>query len=535
MKLFKANLTVFIILFFSTFLTNATAGNISIDYEDADIKIVIKSLGEIIGTNYIIDPLVDGKVTLTSPKQIDSNEAEALLLSILNVNGYTVVTENNISKIIPLNKARQSNLPIVTGREKYTSSDKMVTHLTYLKYSEAKKVADIINPLVSPFGTVSYYAPTNMLIITDSSSNINRFIDLINAIDSKQKQTSTTANVVYLKNTDADKMAESLNKIYEEKKKQRSQQNTSPVPVIIPNTETNALLIIAYPQEYSTLLQIIEKLDITKPQVLIEVVIAEISLTKTLDLGIELATSGGYIYGTQSGYSGAQTNGITKSIATGGGLGNTAIGFVEGSKTLGNILIPDIGGLISLAATDDDINILSVPQIVTTNNEEAKILVGQNLAFIKNSQVSAEGSIVKTFDFRDVGLILHITPHINENGEVRLKIKQEIEEVSGVSFEGAIETNKRELITQLTVQNMSTAVMGGLVTENDKKLMHKVPILGSIPLLGMLFRTEHTYKQKMNLMLFITPKVIRNQQQADVIYNQKNVNKAEEDAKQEQI
>lgn len=527
MKLFKTKLTLFTILFITSFFNPAYAGDISIDYEDADIKIVIKSLGEIIGTNYIIDPSVEGKVTLTSPRQIDSNEAEALLLSILNVNGYTVVTNNNISKIIPLNKARQSNLPIVTGRQKYGSVDKMVTHLTYLKYSDAKKIADIINPLVSPFGTVSFYSPTNMIIITDSSSNINRFIDLINAIDAKDKQTASTANVVYLKNTDADKMAESLNKIYEEKKKQRAPQNTSPVPLIIPNAETNALLIMAYPQEYENLLKIIKKLDITKPQVLIEVVIAEISLTKTLDLGIELATAGGYIYGTQAGYSGTQANGIAKNIASGGGLSNAAAGFIEGSKTLGNILIPDIGGLISLAASDDDINILSVPQIVTTNNEEAKILVGQNLAFIKNSQVSAEGSVVKTFDFRDVGLILHITPHINENGEVRLKIKQEIEEVAGVSFEGAVETNKRELITQLTVQNMTTAVMGGLVTESEKQKLYKVPVLGSIPLLGMLFRSEHTYKQKMNLMLFITPKIIENQKDATAIYNQKNITKVD--------
>lgn len=527
MKLFKTYLQIITVFCLILTASKVLANNISIDYDDADIKIVIKTLGEITGKNYIIDPAVEGNVTLTSPQKIGPKEAEMLLFSILNVNGYTIVNNNNISKIIPLNKAKQTNLPVASGRTKYDNNDKMVTHLTYLKYSDVKKVADIINPLVSPFGTISFYRPTNMLIITDNTSNINRFIDLINSIDTETGESANTANVVYLKNTDAEKMAETLNKIYEEKKNKRNTANASTSPVIIPNTETNALLIMAYPQEYNNILNVIKKLDITKPQVLIEVVIAEISLTKTLDFGVELATAGGYIYGTQAGYSGIQGTDIAKNIASGGSMGHAAAGFIEGSKTLGNILIPDIGGLISLAAKDDDINILSVPQIVTTNNEEAKILVGQNLAFIKNSQVSAEGSVVKTFDFRDVGLILHITPHINENGAVRLKIKQEIEEVSGVSFEGAVETNKRELITQLTVQNMKTAVMGGLVTESEKQKTYKVPVLGSIPLLGWIFRSEHTYKQKMNLMLFITPKIIETQEQATAIYNQKKVDKAE--------
>lgn len=527
MKFLRTKIQILAIICLTILTTGAYANNIAIDYEDADIKIVIKTLGEITGKNYIVDPSVEGTVTLTSPKKIAPEEAEALLLSILNVNGYTIVENNNLAKIIPLNKARQSNLPISQGRQKYGKEDKMVTHLTYLKYSDVKKIADIINPLVSPFGTISFYRPTNMLIITDSASNVNRFIDMINSIDIQNTDSTGNANVVYLKNTDADKMAETLNKIYEEKKKIRSNTKDANIPIIIPNSETNALLIMAYPQEYNNLLKIIEKLDITKPQVLIEVVIAEISLTKTLDLGIELATAGGYIYGTPDGYSGAQTSGVAKSISTGGGLDNAAIGFLEGSKTLGNILIPDIGALISLSAEDDDINILSVPQIVTTNNEEAKILVGQNLAFIKNSQVSSEGSVVKTFDFRDVGLILNITPHINENGDVRLKIKQEIEEVSGVSFEGAVETNKRELITQLTVKDQSTAVMGGLITDSKKTKMYKVPLLGSIPLLGMLFRSEHNYTKKMNLMLFITPKIIKSPTDAKALLTPKNTDDAD--------
>jgi len=167
-----------------------------------------------------------------------------------------------------------------------------------------------------------------------------------------------------------------------------------------------------------------------------------------------------------------------------------------------------------LKAFDDDrdVNILSTPQIIATDNEQARILVGNRIAFIKNSQVTAEGGTVSTFEFRDIGLELVITPHIGEQGFVRLQVEQRTEDVIGQSFEGAPETAKRETKTTVSVQNNKTIVLGGLIRDNVIKSVRKVPILGDVPIIRALFRSEVTTVQKLNLLVFLTPHILHTSQ-----------------------
>jgi len=523
MKIIKKISYVLILLMTLTYYsTLAIAKEISMDYEDADIKVVIKALSELTGKNFIIDSDVQGKVTIISPQKVSIQEVEKILESILNINGYTIVpTSSTISKIIPLAKARQANVQIFSGKEQQELKERMITQLIHLEYADAQKTIEIINPLLSPFGALSSYPPTNLLIITDTASNINKFLEIIKTIDKKNDQHHKIAHIFYLKNTDAEKIAESLNKIYEEKNKKRTVPKQENSPIIVANSETNSLITFAQPQEYTLIESIINQLDIVQLQVLVEVLIAEFSLKKSFELGFELAGAGGVIYGTPAGFSGAYSKGISKNILTGGDSNNNAIGIVEGITTIGSQTIPDIGALISLAEKDNDINILSIPQILTLNNEEARILVGNNLPFIKNSQVTPEGSVVKTFEFKDIGLILTLTPHINENGFVRLKINQAVEEITNISEQGAVETSKREVTTQLVVKDHTTAIIGGLITDTKRQTINKIPLLGDIPLLGHLFKKTNENKEKINLLIFITPHIIKTSEDLDTISQDK--------------
>jgi len=188
---------------------------------------------------------------------------------------------------------------------------------------------------------------------------------------------------------------------------------------------------------------------------------------------------------------------------------------------VGGIAVPNVSFLLKAFDDDRDVNILSTPQIIATDNEQARILVGNRIAFIKNSQVTAEGGTVSTFEFRDIGLELVITPHIGEKGFIRLEVEQRTEDVIGESFEGAPETAKRETKTTVTVQDNKTIVLGGLIRDNVIKSVRKVPILGDLPFLKVFFRSEETTVQKLNLLLFLTPHILRTSEVATTFTQQK--------------
>jgi len=288
---------------------------------------------------------------------------------------------------------------------------------------------------------------------------------------------------------------------------------------------TNNALIIQAPEPiYNNLRAIIEKLDIRRAQVYVEALIVEVSADKASQFGIQWQTLTGV------GKSGVQGVGGTNFGARGGGnniidasanLGSVGQGLNIGIIN-GTVTIPGLGQILNLAfllralETDSNANILSTPALLTLDNEEAKIVVGQNVPFI-TGQYATTGNVTgvapfQTIERKDVGLTLRVKPQITEGGSIRLVLYQEVSRVDSTSNPAGIITNKRSLESSVTVDDGSIVVLGGLISDAMTDNTDKVPLAGDIPLIGQLFRYDTRQRVKTNLMVFIRPTVVRGQQ-----------------------
>ena len=281
------------------------------------------------------------------------------------------------------------------------------------------------------------------------------------------------------------------------------------------DADTNALIITAPPDEMRSILSVIDQLDIRRAQVLVEAIIAELSEDNTSAIGVNFAVDG-----TNSDQPAAFTNlgGATQAligtIASGGATLTSGLSLLLGQQG-GDV---DFGLLVSAIASDSDNNILSTPTLVTMDNQEAEIVVGQNVPFVTGTQLStANDNPFTTIERQEVGISLKVTPQINEGNNIKMDIEQEVSDVAAVAVAGAqdITTNVRSIRTTVLVEDGQTLVLGGLIDDSINNTTEKVPLLGDIPLLGSLFRFKTTSKNKQNLMVFLHPTILRTPEDAD--------------------
>ncbi len=281
--------------------------------------------------------------------------------------------------------------------------------------------------------------------------------------------------------------------------------------------DTNALIITAPPDEMRSILAVIEQLDIRRAQVLVEGIIAELTTTNSTQLGVNFAVNGGdqnqpIAYTNLGGATQALAATVLSEGATGlaGGL-SLALGRFGGDGV-------DFGFLLSAIASDSDNNILSTPTLVTMDNQEAEIVVGQNVPFVTGTQLSASNNNpFQTIERQDVGISLKVKPQINEGDNIKMEIEQEVSDVANQAVSGAsdIVTNTRSIKTTVLVEDGQTLVLGGLIDDQVNDTRDKVPLLGDIPLLGNLFRYRTNRKAKRNLMVFLHPTILRDPDTAD--------------------
>ncbi len=273
---------------------------------------------------------------------------------------------------------------------------------------------------------------------------------------------------------------------------------------VVAETNTNSLLLSASPRYFQTVADMIRELDQPPPQVLIQVLLAEVRLDDTTDLGVDWNLTGLFrdnkVYNAQSQF-GAEaalgTTGFTVAV-TGGTFGF----FLRALESQGRV------------------EILSRPQILAADNQTAHINVGQRVPFVTNSRVTDAGSVFNTISYEDVGIMLDVVPHINPDGFVRLEVKPEISSIAESTVEisenlNAIVVNTRTAETTVTVQDGHTIVIGGLITSQDTDRVNKIPLLGDLPWLGNLFKSTHKVKERTELLIILTPTVLRNVQEAD--------------------
>jgi len=279
---------------------------------------------------------------------------------------------------------------------------------------------------------------------------------------------------------------------------------------------TNSLIITAAPNEMRSLQGVIRQLDIRRAQVLIEAIITEISEDKNRELGIQLAggnsSSNSQPVGfTNFGGDSSLTGLVASSGTSAAGLSGLTLGF--GAAT-GSVL--DFVGLVRALASDANNNILSTPSLVTLDNQEAEIIVGENVPFVTGQYSSAAGATAgtanpfQTIERQDIGLTLKVKPQINEGNTIKMEISQEVSNVKSTSQSSAdITTTKRSINTTVMVEDGQTIVLGGLISDTQRDTTEKVPLLGDIPLLGQLFQYRKTATVKQNLMVFIHPTILR--------------------------
>ncbi len=401
------------------------------------------------------------------------------------------------------------------------------------------------------------YPRTNSLIVVSSSEDLEKIKGLLATLDQEPKEEEADINVYYLENADAETLATTLNEILTgvkaaaatasatNNKGQGAAQTSTPISQqvsITADKPTNALIINAQQKDYAAIKNIIRKLDIKRKQVYVEALILELSMDATKELGASLQgaleTGDGYTYLSSNQNNNSSTSisnlistdsdtgnlGILSAAINGifaGGIFNTITTTINGET----VTIPALSAILNLSKSDDNVNVLSAPRLLTSDNEEAEIIVGENIPIVTEKLTDSDSSnVTVSVERQDAALTLRFTPQVIENNLVRLNIYQEI---TGVVENSESDTNgptltKRVIRNTVLARSNKTIILGGLINTQDTESETKVPLLGDIPVLGWLFKTKSTSSNKKNLLVFITPTIVKD---ADDLLKVTNANK----------
>ncbi|MCY4154990.1 MAG: type II secretion system secretin GspD [Gammaproteobacteria bacterium] len=576
---------------YAALLCSPVAGNaqdIDFDFEKAELRAVIQAVAEFTGRNFLVDPSVEGTVTVVAPEPLTEAEAYRVFQSVLEVNGYTTVEAAGVTKIVPQDKGKlEATFP--SGRE--TSADDIVTQVIHLEHVRAERLVPILRPLMPAYGHLAGDAKSGALILTDRAANVARLAGIIKRLDQPartgevelvalthasaeelaqlfnrlhqsggaddslngmaliadprtnnliikadadtRKEVKALAqeldtpasgrgntHVVYLKNASAENLVQVLERSLG--KAPDAGGNSLPQEITInADPETNALVVTATQSDFAILERVISKLDVRRLQVYVEALIAEVDTRTIREVGVQFGVGDG-VRSDRRGVVGATnlsaspgttlTEILANPLAAGAGL---SLGYVDGTITLPDgTEIYNLSALAKALEGERDANVLSTPNILTMDNEEAEIVVGQNVPFVTGSysQISQGTAVENPFQTirrQDVGLTLRIKPQITEGNAIKLEIYQEVSNVTQRGEARDIVTNTRSLSTTIVAENNQMVVLGGLIQDEVSDNEQKVPLLGDIPVLGRLFRYENRTREKTNLLVFLRPQVIR--------------------------
>lgn len=562
----------------------------TLNLRNADINVLIATVAEITGKNFIVHPGVEGKVTVITSEPMTPAEVYETFLSVLRVNGYAAVPNGNMVRILPDAIARQfDSPPEVPGT---TSPDALVTRVLPVTNVSARELADLLKPLLPQAAQVAVHESANAIIVADRAGNIERIERLVRRIDTTggdnveviplrhasaaelartlggmetaeggprlvadartnsvlitgdrrgrlrlrtliahldtPLESGDTTQVIYLHNAAAIDLVPVLEGLAKAIDGGETGENARVVTAIQAHEPTNSLVISAPAAVMESLRSVIRQLDIRRAQVLIESVIAEVAEETAKDFGVQWQTfpsdNTGVFGGTNfnRGAGGNIIDALQDPFGLPGGLN---LGYIGGTITLPGLggrenTILNIGALVRALAADTGTNILSTPTIVTLDNQEALIEVGQEVPFIQGeftTPVTGGGdnsnalvNPFRTLERKSIGLKLKVTPQINEGDSVVLVLEQEVSSLAP-QVDGAADliTNQRILKTSVMVGDGQMLVLGGLVTEDQNERVNQVPGLGSIPVLGNLFKYRNSARIRRNLMIFLRPVILR--------------------------
>ncbi len=485
----------------------------TLNFNNVDILTFIRLVSEFTGENYVIDPAVRGNVTIFSQKPVESEKLNQVFQAVLNLYGFTVIKKDSVSFIIPSTDGRARSPVVNFGDIQDDKLDVHITQIIPMKYYPVDTVSQILTPYLSKAGQISFDSRSNTVFISDFGANVKKILELVKTIDQPSPPGKETLRTYKLQNANAEDVAKILSDILVKKRPQQKRPGVQlSQPAVVAVKPTNSLIIYADVDDYNNIENLIKEIDVMTNQVLIEALIAEVSYKKEQDIGIQWATVQDFDHDRYSGS--AETKFGIETATTG-----MKIGFTD-TRTLVDLL------KVVASGKDTQFNILSTPQIMTADNSEATINVSENTPYLKETRfTTTTGGIgtdtIRSYDYKDVGIILKITPQISQDKYVRLKIHQEVTKVITENTEGALTTAKREADTTLIVPNNKTVVLGGLIRNDNESTVSKVPFFGDIPGIGKLFRRETKGSVKTNLLIFITPRIITGFEETEKIRQEK--------------
>ncbi len=586
--IFRTFITFFLIANLSfAFAENTPEKNerLTLNLNKTDIRALIETMSNITGKNFIVDPRVSGEVTVISSTPVTPDEAYEIFISVLHVNGFSIVETGNTLKVIPNMNAKQSGVPTA---DTSNDTDNIINRVVRIKNSQANQLVPLLRPLLPQEAHLAAHPSSNTLLITDTESNVNRILELIEGLDIKQdsdieiirlvnteaselikiieqiqkktnpqndpftNQTTFTADnrtnsiilngdyqwrqdqkkliyqldrptdnkddteVIFLKHATAKDLLEVIKNIGQKQLESTSSGESRSVAVnksfdVQADESLNAIILSAPSLVARKIKNVISQLDIRRAQVHIQAIIAEIKYEKSIELGVEWLSNS-----NQDNFVGSTlfplTGGQTSSILSYDRPGRSSIGS---GLTLGLLdSTSNLNVLLKAFASDGDTNILSTPSLLTLDNEEASFIVGQNIPVVTGrytgtSDTNTGVNPFQTIERQDVGIKLTVKPNINDGDTIKLTIEQEVSDVDDTSNDDGIVTNTRELKTTVLVDDSQIIVLGGLVQDALAEGTSKVPLLGDIPIVGNLFRSNRAAGGKRNLMVFLLPKIIR--------------------------
>jgi general secretion pathway protein D len=583
------------------------AQHITPNFKDADITQIAEAVSAATGKNFIIDPRVRAQVTMLSSTPMSPDAFYQTFLSILQVYGFIAVPAGNVVKILPDANARQ--IPSLDLPDSVSAtSDEIVTQVLAVQNVSAPALVPILRPMMPQYGHLVAYPASNILIMTDHASNVNRMMRIIRRIDQVGNQDveivplqhAGSAEIVrvvnslyqgaaaaegsavkvvadersnsvliggdqsqrlrlraliahldtpleaggdtqvrYLHYANAEKLApklkEQMTGIAQAAAAPGAQGGAPSVAgaaekgaMVWADPTNNALIITAPSKLMRAIMAIIDKLDIRRPQVLVEAIIADIDYNKDSELGVNWAAFGNS--GTNvpaaafvSPIGGTSIVDLATAVQN---PANVSTSLLQGT-TLGVGRIAASGlsfaAIVRAIRSDTADNIIATPSAMTMDNQEAELKVAQEVPFITGQYTANNTAVVggavnpfQTIQREEVGTILKITPTISAEGsQVMLKISIESSSL-GTKPAGAVDlvTNKRTVSTTVLIEDGGIVVLGGLIEDDMSKTDSRVPFLGNIPIIGLLFKTRSLTSTKSNLMIFIRPQIMRDANQA---------------------
>ena len=605
---------------------------VTLNFNNAEIDAVAKTLATLSGHNVVVDPRVKGTINLTSNVPVAPSQALRLFAAQLRTQGFALVESAGLYLVVPEADAKLQSGGVSAGTVP-TSNGQIVTQIFQLNHENANNLVPILRPLISPNNTVNVNPGTNALVITDYADNLQRLGRIIAALDvanatgvevialkhalatdvvpmlqrlldsgaasgaapapgqsdtalkttvmaearsnslivraanaarmalarslivqldqpaaSGPNAASGNIHVVYLKNADATKLAATLRAALSAQSGPGS-SNTPVTTTSMPNNpgasasganasfgatggqvstggqiqadpSTNSLIITAPEPQYRQLRAVIDKLDARRAQVFVESLIAEVSAEKAAEFGVQWqGPVGGKgdtnigLLGTNFKVGGANLIALAAQGASGNVAPSSGLNVGVAHNTNGTYVL---GFLARFLQTTGDGNVLSTPNLLTLDNEEAKIVIGQNVPFVtgqytNNNTNSGAVNPFQTIERKDVGLTLRVKPQISENGTVKLQIYQEVSRLDPASINSStgLITNKRSIESSVLVEDGAIVVLGGLLQDDYGNSQERVPGLSDVPVFGNLFRAESRSRKKTNLMVFLRPVVVR--------------------------